>query len=1102
MHLKMQTQLQQQKLLEDFQVRQQQINEEYEHRLKLHLKELWEQQQAQQARERQIEQMQLRQQRQQKHNDQQSHGLKATCPNSGSTSSLTGISSGSTNSNNAASSEVKQKLQVFLMKKREQAREMTNGSVSQTSGGSGAANYRNWGVVKSSSGESLGSGPCQSTHPYRLPGSAHSSTNSGSMISTSNSNSSLNHISCRSQQSPTQAGPGSGDFPLRKTASEPNLLKVRLKQRVIERRAGPMSTHLQARARHERLLAGIRHRKNPALANCAINNSPESGPNSPPALASRGSPTSAPIQEENEEPNSSGHMSGTNSMGGYGVLTNSHQGSLTDLSLFSSPSMPNISLGRSHIPHHSQSSTTEAAVLAAVAAARLGAPLTGQLLSGVLPYYPTLPVIEAEQPPEAAAPAPTQLPHHQQQPITDAQVAHHHLNKLSGHPHTHRPLGRTQSAPLPLGHPMLQGNPTRMPQAPAPPQPASHGPYNTQMDHTLLKQHIRQTVLTRAAGIQQQQQQQMMLNQQQQQLQKQLSSSNSSESEIIDLTEKSRRARLRDEDAEMVNAQDTHSALRPRPDPTRPLSRTLSSPLVHVGRGSRSPEPLEPRESQEAPYSAPTTGLAYDSIMLKHACRCGDNSRHPEHGGRLQSVWARLLETGLAARCSRLRARKATLDELRLCHTEAHTLMFGTSPFSRHNRPEQIGSTVSGASTGGNGANSSPGAGTPVSLVRLRCGGVGADPDSFWSDAHTGPAARTAAGCVIDLAHKTWLGETKNGFAVVRPPGHHAEPDLAMGFCFFNSVAIAAECLKRRCDLQRILIVDWDVHHGNGTQQMFYDDRRVLYISIHRHDDGNFFPGTGGPTECGAGEGVGFNVNIAWSGGIDPPLSDAEYLAAFRTVVMPIAKEFNPELILVSCGFDASVGHPAPLGGYQVSAACFGEMTRQLMTLANGKVVLSLEGGYDLPAICDSAQACVSALLGDEVDDSSSVSAASANISNNLHRTTCGIGRVSDAELARPPCQNAIDTLQKTIAIQLSHWPCVKRNAHMVSMCHAQALQLLAAEGAPPLTIRMIETKEMVEDSETVTAMAGLSMRNTQMNRTSDRSRSVSDEPMEQDETK
>uniref|UniRef100_A0A452SZK1 histone deacetylase n=1 Tax=Ursus maritimus TaxID=29073 RepID=A0A452SZK1_URSMA len=228
--------------------------------------------------------------------------------------------------------------------------------------------------------------------------------------------------------------------------------------------------------------------------------------------------------------------------------------------------------------------------------------------------------------------------------------------------------------------------------------------------------------------------------------------------------------------------------------------------------------------------------------------------------------------------------------------------------------------------------------------------------------------ARWAAGSVTDLAFKVASRELKNGFAVVRPPGHHADHSTAMGFCFFNSVAIACRQLQQQGKASKILIMDWDVHHGNGTQQTFYQDPGVLYISLHRHDDGNFFPGSGAADEVGAGSGEGFNVNVAWAGGLDPPMGDPEYLAAFRMVVMPIAREFSPDLVLVSAGFDAAEGHPAPLGGYHVSAKCFGYMTQQLMSLAGGAVVLALEGGHDLTAICDASEACVAALLGNKVD--------------------------------------------------------------------------------------------------------------------------------------
>uniref|UniRef100_A0A8C6PTS4 histone deacetylase n=1 Tax=Nothobranchius furzeri TaxID=105023 RepID=A0A8C6PTS4_NOTFU len=348
-----------------------------------------------------------------------------------------------------------------------------------------------------------------------------------------------------------------------------------------------------------------------------------------------------------------------------------------------------------------------------------------------------------------------------------------------------------------------------------------------------------------------------------------------------------------------------------------------------------------------------SAGLVYDSLMLKHQCVCGNAHIHPEHAGRVQSIWSRLQETGLLSRCERIRGRKASVDEIQSVHSEFHTLLYGTSPLNRHklDHKKLLG---------------------PISqkmYAVLPCGGIGVDSDTVWNEMHSSAAVRMAVGSVIELAFKVAGGELKNGFAVVRPPGHHAEESTAMGFCFFNSVAITAKLLQQKLGVGKILIVDWDIHHGNGTQQAFYNDPSVLYISLHRYDDGNFFPGSGAPEEVGSGAGVGFNVNIAWIGGVEPPMGDVEYLTAFRTVVMPIAQQFSPDIVLVSAGFDAVEGHQSPLGGYNVSAKCFGQLTKLLMDLAGGRVVMALEGGHDLTAICDASEACVSALLGDLVGD-------------------------------------------------------------------------------------------------------------------------------------
>lgn len=148
---------------------------------------------------------------------------------------------------------------------------------------------------------------------------------------------------------------------------------------------------------------------------------------------------------------------------------------------------------------------------------------------------------------------------------------------------------------------------------------------------------------------------------------------------------------------------------------------------------------------------------------------------------------------------------------------------------------------------------------------------------------------------------------------------------------------------------------------------MTYNDSNILYISLHRHDNGNFFPGTGAVDECGSESALGKNVNIAFNGRLQPPMSDAEYLAAFRCVVMPIAKAYRPQIVLVSCGFDGTENHPKELGGYKVSPMCFGYMTKKLMSLAEGKVVLALEGGYDKRSLCDCSEVCLNALTNKQI---------------------------------------------------------------------------------------------------------------------------------------
>ena len=235
--------------------------------------------------------------------------------------------------------------------------------------------------------------------------------------------------------------------------------------------------------------------------------------------------------------------------------------------------------------------------------------------------------------------------------------------------------------------------------------------------------------------------------------------------------------------------------------------------------------------------------------------------------------------------------------------------------------------------------------------------------DSIYLNQSTYNAALLSAGSAIETTLAVASGQVKNAFAVIRPPGHHAETDRCMGFCHFDNVAIAAKVAQERVPgIDKILIVDWDVHHGNGIQQAFYEDPNVLYISVHVHEDGRFYPSGdyGDHLHCGHGNGIGKNINIPWS---NKGMGDADYLYAFQHVVMPVAYDFNPDLILIASGFDAARGDQ--LGGCFVSPECYAHMTHMLMSLAEGKVVACLEGGYNLDSISLSALAVTKTLMGE-----------------------------------------------------------------------------------------------------------------------------------------
>jgi histone deacetylase 6 len=235
--------------------------------------------------------------------------------------------------------------------------------------------------------------------------------------------------------------------------------------------------------------------------------------------------------------------------------------------------------------------------------------------------------------------------------------------------------------------------------------------------------------------------------------------------------------------------------------------------------------------------------------------------------------------------------------------------------------------------------------------------------DSVYYNRLTYDTARLSAGSAIATTLAVAKGEVKNAIAVIRPPGHHAEVDRSMGFCHFDNVAIAAKVVQQKHpEIRKIMIVDWDVHHGNGIQQAFESDPNVLYISLHVHKDGTFYPAGkyGDHLHCGIGPGIGMNINIPWP---CQGMGDADYLFAFQHVIMPVGLDFDPDLVIIAAGFDAADGDT--LGGCFVSPECYAHMTHMLMSLAKGKLVVCLEGGYSLRAISLSALAVTKTLMGE-----------------------------------------------------------------------------------------------------------------------------------------
>uniref|UniRef100_A0A671Q4Q0 Histone deacetylase n=1 Tax=Sinocyclocheilus anshuiensis TaxID=1608454 RepID=A0A671Q4Q0_9TELE len=702
------------------------------------------------------------------------------------------------------------------------------------------------------------------------------------------------------------------DFPLRKTASEPNLkLRSRLKQKVSERRSSPLLR------RKDSPISTLKKRSLD-MADSVCSSAPGSGPSSP---------------------NNSSH--GNLCENGISVTESSHRpagqdGPVSQLSLYTSPSLPNITLGLPATATNNVTSTQPDSECLSVTGLPISTPF---LVTSHLPSFlgnsdtadshnallQHMVLLEQSAPPRMSV---------------VAGMGAGSLQKLR----QHRPLGRTQSAPLPQSSQALQQ-------------------LVVQQQHQQFlekhKQHFQQLHINKMLSKPGDRQHQSHPEETEEELREQQDATQTEtlpmslliKQEPPDLTEEQRREEqellFKQQQALLLEQQRIHQ-LRNYQASMESAGASVSFPGHRpLSRAQSSPASASFISSQEQP-SRPhfTTGASHRTTL---SCR-----QYTSHD----------VSTG-GALC--IRGRKATLEELQTVHSEAHVMLYGTNPLR-----QKLDSSV-------------------ISMfVRLSCGGIGVDSDTVWNEVHSSSAARLAVGSVVELVFKVASGELKNGFAVVRPPGHHAEESTPMGFCYFNSVAIAAKLL----------------HICTGFA--FFNVKNIVISN-----------------------------SLILKG------------ICYVTVVMPIASEFAPDLVLVSAGFDAVEGHPPPLGGYQLTSRCLGHLTKQLMGLAGGRVVLALEGGHDLRAICDASEACVSALLGIELEP------LSADV------------------LKQRPNENAVRSIEKVLENHSQYWRCVQR------VVSSAGLSLLEAQRGDS------------EENETVTAMASLSVAALE--------KRMEDEPMEEE---
>ena len=308
------------------------------------------------------------------------------------------------------------------------------------------------------------------------------------------------------------------------------------------------------------------------------------------------------------------------------------------------------------------------------------------------------------------------------------------------------------------------------------------------------------------------------------------------------------------------------------------------------------------------------TGIAFDPLFLKH-----NQTGHPENAKRLEAIMLKLKNNGLLEQLIDIKSRSATENEIVQCHTKKYFDYL--KQYSEQ-------------------------------------GGGYLDPDTY-SNEYSFKAASIAVGTSIDLTNAIIKGELNNGFALLRPPGHHALSNRSMGFCLFGNISIAAKSALKQSGIEKIAIVDFDVHHGNGTQALVGENPNILFISTHQYP---FYPGTGNVRDIGSGGAEGTIINIPLQAGV----GDLSFKLIYEEIVIPALRRIKPDLVLVSAGYDAH--RDDPLANLNMSLTGFNWISRELINLANeicsGKIVFFLEGGYNLEVLSNGVSNTIKGLLG------------------------------------------------------------------------------------------------------------------------------------------